>query len=1029
MITTNIKTNKENGIDDLISQYLDAHDILYVDHRKNGGYIFIAGERTLSNELKQLTKAGVHLRSTKNSSVLQGNWAWITLQKLYDCPAGILDEEEIESIEPQGGDKVIALSELANEQLQYICERIPQKVVVDYFNNHSQEYNKIWKGRAQSLKQDRIVRILVTNINNDFISSFVEKCIRLWFSEIKDFRQELEDSGATADESLIRALPGSVFCDDVDLYFLLCDEEYPAEYISLVKSVLPIISPPKVIDEIPAGNNEEFETQKLEREEEMDTLKSQLNEARTRISDLETRLASEQALRQQQEETLATSMSEQAALQASLNTAKEHLSEATHIKAELEQLQLLSRFADTNVPAVVEKEYEYESICRVVHSYTDQAWLNRLADINNGRITAFEQDLDAPRYFGNRDRLFWRDGPDEDGYVGVWDWNAQPNKNDPDTDYVSTTHNSRVKLIEILEVPTCHSIPELTRYISTTQISIFSGRKILFTIPAENGVIRGILCDEHNFIKFGDKYKLNSSVYILPEFAIKPSDILTFSGIQFYRYTSLGLPLALAQVRDPMYVAKEIILSRATSAVLRESGLSKKEAQHCRIFLGELPIKTVAQELAELYACSEKDAQAYISVFIEHADSYLSSEDLDISIVASALERNKSLVEMCKAMLLDEWRQENNALLGQAEQKLADIESQISSGKAEVTDLEAAKNALQIQLTTITADIQSQEQLATSVEEKVANRIAAAKSNVADFICEMAFATSYGSKHESATSSPVLDMPKITRRTCEYVQGDALDDRSTFEEELADNLEKSGYTEQYAYEMSQVISFCICNKLPLVINENAGLISDCIAAMFGADGSMEVTLPITNSDCTKLCEAIKTNATAGYNVFVINGIFDGFSLNAYNELLQNYQEINQRALLILSARGLSMNMIPVSVWNQSFFIDGDLHLTSVRTDALNSFESDFDFTPSYDQAGIKEMRKELKPFRECIGNTAQLNYAMFMSEYDEHVKTSLVLKLQLILASQNSATSDELISAFDAVGVGEEIHKLVSKYQ
>ena len=920
-----------------------------------------------------------------------------------------------------------ALTELTNEQLQYVCEHIPQKVVVDYFNNNSKEYNKIWKGRAQTLKKDRVVWLLVTNINNRFISSFVEKCISLWFSEIKEFRKNLEDNGASADESLIRALPESVFCDDIDLYFLLCSETYTQEYISLVKNVLPLIPVSHEPDNNPVDNKDEPETR--EWEIEVNALKEQLSEACGKISNLETQLSSEQELRKQQEEALATAISTQAELQASLTAAREYISETEHIKTELEQLQLLSRYADTDAPKVVETEFEYTSICRIVHNYSDQARLIRLADIVNGKVSIFEQMEDSPRYFGNRDRLFWRNGPDGDGYIGVWNWNAQPNKNDPTTDYVTTAYNASIRFTEIVEVSTCHNISELIQYISTTQIPVFSGRKILFTLPAESGNINGVLCDENNFIKYGDKFKLNSSVYILPQFSIKSSDVLSFAGMQLYRFTSLGLPQALAQVRDPMYVAKDIILSRATSAVLRESGLSKKEAQHCRTFIGELPINTVAQELAELYACSDEDAQSYINAFIEHADSYLCGTDLDVSVISAALERNTSLVTMCKNMLLDEWRQENEALLTQAKQKLTNLELRITSSESKLADLGNQRAKLQKQLSEITSDIQSKELLASSVEEKVAERIAAAKSNVADFICEMAFATSYGTKQISTVSSSLHNELKITHRNIVSTQGDTIEDRDTFEEELADNLEKSGYDEKYAYEMSQVISFCICNKLPLIINENAGLIADCIAAMFCTNGAMEVTLPLSNSSCSILCQTVKENSTSDYNVFIINGIFDGLSLNAYNELLQNYAELNQKALLILSTRGLSMNMIPVSVWNQAFFIDGDLHLTSVLSEPLTSFVSEVVFTPSYDKTSIKAMRKELKPFRDFVGNTAQLNYATFMATYDEHIKSSLLLKLQLIMASQNSCSPEELVSAFDAVGVNEESHKLIFKYQ
>ena len=97
---------------------------------------------------------------------------------------------------------------------------------------------------------------------------------------------------------------------------------------------------------------------------------------------------------------------------------------------------------------------------------------------------------------------------------------------------------------------------------------------------------------------------------------------------------------------------------------------------------------------------------------------------------------------------------------------------------------------------------------------KVAERIAAAKSNVADFICEMAFATSYGAKQVSSRGVSLPNEMKVTHRTCTTTQGDTIEDRDTFEEELAENLEKTGYTESYAYEMSQAISFCICNKIP-----------------------------------------------------------------------------------------------------------------------------------------------------------------------------------------------------------------------
>lgn len=227
-----------------------------------------------------------------------------------------------------------ALTELTTEQLQYLCERIPHKIVVDYFNSHSKEYNKIWKGRAQSLKRDQIVRLLVTNIKNPFITSFVEKCVGLWFSEIKEFRQTLENEGAAADESLLRALPGSVFCDDISLYFLLSDESYTTEYISLVKNIIHLIPAPQ----IPADDTDKKEDPAdSEQTANIATIEAKLAEALAKVEDLKKLISTEQSLRKQREEELARATSEITELQASLNTAREHISETTHIKAELDR--------------------------------------------------------------------------------------------------------------------------------------------------------------------------------------------------------------------------------------------------------------------------------------------------------------------------------------------------------------------------------------------------------------------------------------------------------------------------------------------------------------------------------------------------------------------------------------------------------------------------------------------------------------------------------------------------------------------
>ena len=72
--------------------------------------------------------------------------------------------------------------------------------------------------------------------------------------------------------------------------------------------------------------------------------------------------------------------------------------------------------------------------------------------------------------------------------------------------------------------------------------------------------------------------------------------------------------------------------------------------------------------------------------------------------------------------------------------------------------------------------------------------------------------------------------------------------------------------------------------------------------------------------------------------------------------------------------------------------------------------------------------QQSKPFKDYVCNTAQLNYAMFMATYDEHIASSLLLQLQLIMAGLNNNSLDELVASFASAGVTEEIQKLIIKY-
>jgi hypothetical protein len=100
---------------------------------------------------------------------------------------------------------------------------------------------------------------------------------------------------------------------------------------------------------------------------------------------------------------------------------------------------------------MIDTEVSFTSLCYIFEDYDGSIWLNRLADIENGKLHPPFKSGRMDNYFENRDRLYRNDGPSAIGTVGVWDWTAIPNRNNPDIDYVQSYYVQEELFIQILE--------------------------------------------------------------------------------------------------------------------------------------------------------------------------------------------------------------------------------------------------------------------------------------------------------------------------------------------------------------------------------------------------------------------------------------------------------------------------------------------------------------------------------------------------------------------------------------------------
>ena len=914
---------------------------------------------------------------------------------------------------------MIKFETLTTEELEYICGQIPLSLSRQYFQKNPKNFAEIKPGfRPERLSDADTFSLLSRNAKKTFIASFLEKMVSKWLEEIQANRKRLVDEGYSEEEALLLTIPDSVFCDNCELYFKLIENNPNDDYIRLFREALSLRQKEKGarITETQLGQVQSDEKLIEEANKTIADLKEQLNQCKNAESSLTERLdsANRQITAQKEElDGLKSALAEGEAARSDM-------------QAELEHYRRLASYSDEYIQDDA-SDYQHISIGQVYHGFNGQTWINRLADIINGEIVPFVLDDSAPRYFSNREKLFWKDGPDEDNEIGVWSWRADPNLSDPTKDYVTSEFSRYLKVTEIVELPQYKSLSEVSSFLSNWFEKSFSGEKTLFVCTTASGTMEGVLCSAGNMEIHEDKARLQGSVFMLPHYSVKPSDIVKIGGIRVYRKMSLGIPQSIIRVRTPYDVVKKMLLSRVTIPALRQNELTKKEAQKCKHFLEGIPTETLIQSLSDAYACTEAEAKAYVDGFIEHASTYLSENDFDINIVSLALARNTGLVEQCKKLLAEEWEKENSDRIGEAERQLADTVQAEKSIRQETEALLQEKESLTGEIQATQQRIEDTNQLALDVEKKVAQRIKDAQQDAAEFVSQMAFFSPF------FNSSIISEAPRnnssvsVFKSVMCHTDSGLVDDLDTFEEELTENLMVTGYSDEIAVEMAQAISFCICNRLPILLGENASALAKCVAATIGGEELTEVFVGGQTTVIGRLYELMEGKREDYPLVYLVHGVFDGYSNNLFNEISNLTRNTSLNTVVFLSLQGIAPNMIINNVWSEAFYIDGDSGIERISDGPVHAVNPVMEFAREIDTDEYEARRKELRPFSSVLSNVQICLYARYLASYGISLRQSPTILNQLIAVSRSSGLEEQLNALFHENGV-DDGEKMIEKY-
>lgn len=905
---------------------------------------------------------------------------------------------------------MLKLAELSQDEFKYICGRLLLPDVRRYFQNNPKDFAKIRPGfRAEKLSDADTLSILVKNANKPFITAFIERMINDWLSQIGNHRDLLESEGYSEGEALLKTIPNSVFCDNCELYFKLTEQKPDDAYLRLFRDALTLVE--KTAETRKDENHDETIVKDValleNKEEEICELRTGLKQHRENEAALQESLhEAESQIRVKQEE---------------LDDVKRMLQKAetsiSEMQTELDYYRHLNTYADEGFEKADLKQFQHISIGQISRDYSGQIWINRLADIVDEEISQFFADDSVPHYFDNRNRLYWRNGPDEENAIGIWNWRADPRDTDPSKDFIICEYNQNARFTEVVEFSQCKTISDVGTVLTEGFEKNFISEKVLFVYTNADGVKEGLLCLPGNLEYQGTKVRLMTSVFMLSRYSVKSFDIIKIADIQIFRKMNLGIPQSVFRVRTPYDAVKRMVLSRATIPALREHELSKREAQQCRRFLEGLPSQTLIQELSDIYACTEKEAQEYIEDFIKYADTYLSAADFDMKVLSDALGRNPELVEQCKNKLTDEWEKENSERLEESRRQLEVAEKSAEDKRIEAEQLIQKKSNLVAELESLQSQIEDREQLATDVEKKISARIEEAKQNAADFISNMAF-ISPASFSVAACEQQKPNLMHVFQSHMEYKNSGKIDDIDSFEEELTGNYMLNGYEEEAAVEMAQAVSFGICNQIPVIVNDNATIVAQCLAATIDGGNLSEVFIPSQDTGIEHLLDIITVDDNVEHpTVYLLHGLLDGYSISLYNALANRIRSWDKNVIILISLEGIPVHMVPSGVWNHAIYIDGDAGLQGITGQPIHAFRMLMKFKRPFDGDKYKEKRRELLPFSSVLSNMQINLYAKYLSLYNADLNESPTVLNQMIVTVRSLGMEHKLNSLFHDSGI------------
>ena len=155
-------------------------------------------------------------------------------------------------------------------------------------------------------------------------------------------------------------------------------------------------------------------------------------------------------------------------------------------------------------------------------------------------------------------KIFYKDGPSNDGFYGIWTWSATPNEKDPSKDYILSRYNMDLDAIEVVTISEASNLDNLINLLKNGIEYQPHSHRVMFAFYASKGQYMGILCNTQELNTVNKKTKISEDCIVVPVYEFTSEDIMHLdNGLTFYRNAFAGLPSRLYHLKSPLDIVKE----------------------------------------------------------------------------------------------------------------------------------------------------------------------------------------------------------------------------------------------------------------------------------------------------------------------------------------------------------------------------------------------------------------------------------------------------------------------------------------